>query len=366
MVRETSHPRVGVAAIMKMEQPYILEWVAWHRLLGFEILIADNGGDDGQSELLSKLGDQGAIRVVDFAAFKILPQIPAYIALFELALADGLDYLGFIDADEFFEPMSGVRSGSGAELIGKLFRDTGSACLGFNWMCFGSSGRESFSPEPVTQRFTRAAGKNAAPNHHIKSFYDLRRCRELIGGGRMSAPLSPHGLNLGDRNYSHDGAHFETGAMFGLTSSVRWENARVRHYVVKSREEFLSRKAARGRSDVIRADQYNEEFRKGHDMNEEEACLPAATLEALSTEMAKISASPAGAKQSQNSRTTSRWREADAVEMAIGDFTTQFRELHPQACWTMEEDLRRYLRERLPLLTRGARSVVNRIRRRSI
>jgi len=47
--------RVAIGAIMKQEAPYILEWVAYHKALGFELIIADNGGADDTTKILTAL-----------------------------------------------------------------------------------------------------------------------------------------------------------------------------------------------------------------------------------------------------------------------------------------------------------------------
>ena len=115
---------ICIAAVMKQEQPYIVEWVAWHRLLGFDIMIADNGGNDGQSELLLNLANAGLISYIDARMFTRAPQVLAYYAMFRLARRTGVRYVGFLDADEFFEPLLKV-AGKG-ELLpidGVLVRD---------------------------------------------------------------------------------------------------------------------------------------------------------------------------------------------------------------------------------------------------
>jgi Glycosyl transferase family 2 len=54
--------RVGIAAAVKSEAPYLLEWIAFHRAVGIEtFFIADNGGHDGTSELLQRLESAGYI-----------------------------------------------------------------------------------------------------------------------------------------------------------------------------------------------------------------------------------------------------------------------------------------------------------------
>lgn len=45
--------KTAAICTVKDEAPYILEWIAWHRLVGFDkIIIAQNSSTDGTVELL--------------------------------------------------------------------------------------------------------------------------------------------------------------------------------------------------------------------------------------------------------------------------------------------------------------------------
>lgn len=66
--------RVCIGAIMKQEGRYLLEWVAWHKFLGFELIVADNGGTDNQSDLLWRLQDAGMVTRLDVRRFTDRPQ----------------------------------------------------------------------------------------------------------------------------------------------------------------------------------------------------------------------------------------------------------------------------------------------------
>lgn len=94
--------RVAIGAIMKQEAPYILEWVYYHKALGFELIIADNGGDDDTSKILYGLHQSKIIQRIDFRSIKTTPQIPAYRAILRHAKKQKIDIIGFLDCDEFF------------------------------------------------------------------------------------------------------------------------------------------------------------------------------------------------------------------------------------------------------------------------
>lgn len=57
----------AIGAIFKNEGPYISEWVAYHKILGFDkIYIVDNISDDGSSEILAKLHESNEITRIEY------------------------------------------------------------------------------------------------------------------------------------------------------------------------------------------------------------------------------------------------------------------------------------------------------------
>jgi hypothetical protein len=47
--------KIGVCAIFKDEAPYLLEWIAFHRMVGIDLLVLyDNGSTDGGPELIRR------------------------------------------------------------------------------------------------------------------------------------------------------------------------------------------------------------------------------------------------------------------------------------------------------------------------
>ena len=100
-------PRLAIGAIIKNEAPYLLEWIAYHRVLGVErFFIADNGSTDGGSPLLAALDAAGLVRHLPFPDRPgERPQLPAYRAILA-AHGHEADWIAFIDADEFLAPSS--------------------------------------------------------------------------------------------------------------------------------------------------------------------------------------------------------------------------------------------------------------------
>ncbi len=299
---------VCIGAVMKGEQPYIVEWVAWHRWLGFDVIIADNGGDDGQTELLLTLEALGEITRIDVRHITRAPQRPAYYAIFRHARRAGVRHLGFLDADEFFEPLPPpVRPGAGAATVRALFDAARTEIVAFNWMCFGSSSLREASSEPVMRRFTRSAPPDFDANRHFKSFGDVARLHARFGSGTFGRlRLHGHGFDVGAAHQALDGAPmtFAPELGFGVSDRVSWRHARIRHYVVKSIGEYWSRKVARGH---VGFGTYPDWFLEAHDRNDCDTPFDADALVALEAAIraleARLAATPAGDPRPRLART---------------------------------------------------------------
>jgi hypothetical protein len=126
---------VSICAIVKQEDAYIEEWVAFHVVQGVShILLIDNDYNSRLEFILSPYIKSGIVEVVRFTGVTG-PQLLAY----EWALKkyQDLNYKGwvaFIDADEFlFSP-------KGEKLPKVLSRYKKYPGVVVNWVCFGSSG----------------------------------------------------------------------------------------------------------------------------------------------------------------------------------------------------------------------------------
>ena len=96
-------PFATAVVSMKDEAPYILEWVAWHRAVGFDGIVAlANDSTDGTHEMLARLHDLGLLTCREN---RVPPGDKRHSAALRLAQAlpqvAGSDYLMGLDADEF-------------------------------------------------------------------------------------------------------------------------------------------------------------------------------------------------------------------------------------------------------------------------
>jgi hypothetical protein len=267
-------PRIAIAAIFRNEHPYVLEWIAHHQALGIErFYIADNVSDDGTSELLQALDALGVVRRIPFASTPgQAPQLPAYAELLGTHARDE-DWVAVIDADEFIVPTGGARSIG--EVLAPLAAQADVGAVVLNWAIYGSAWLLNHSAGGVCERFTRRAHQSFGANHHYKTL--LRRA------AFASVHSNPHHFVLqpGWRCVHIDGSGLVPHARHGLGLSERvvWEEMRLNHYIVKSREEFETRKQRNGSAATVGRVK-GEDYFAAHDRNDTRDSLPAEQLEA--------------------------------------------------------------------------------------
>lgn len=270
---------IGIAAIVKNEGPYLLEWIAHHRAIGVErFFIADNGSDDGGRELLVELQKIGIVDTFDFTARAgTPPQLPAYAEILN-RYKHVVEWLAFIDADEFIVPRE--KECNIADMLSRAERAIGA--IGLNWATYGSSYRNTPSDGLVLERFVRRFADRDMINNHYKS---LLRMDAIEGLGK-----TPHrfalkaGFDYAHADFSHLMTHGLSGE--GLSRQRIWNPFRLNHYVIKSKAEFDNKKQARGRATT--RDRRDDAFFKNHDKNDVYDPPPDYLLKACRTEMAAI------------------------------------------------------------------------------
>ena len=274
--------KLFVAAIIKNEMDALLEWIAYHRVVGVNgFIIADNGSNDGSRAFLTGLEKLGIVTVLDFPDVEgQKPQLPAYERILR-SCSEDIDLLAFIDADEFLVPLDPEQSI--ATHLNEWFSDPSVSAVALNWANFGSNG-ELFAEEGlVTERFTQRAPQQFNANKNFKSI--LRpKCANCFN--------NPHHADLRYGRYidalGNDlVSHPKHGN--GVSEEVVWNGVRVNHYAVKSLEEFLLGKHLRGSAASANRVKHKAYF-KAHDRNDETCLLAAALAPKVKAEMAVLQA----------------------------------------------------------------------------
>ncbi|HAU5823272.1 TPA: glycosyltransferase family 2 protein [Citrobacter freundii] len=301
--------KLFVAAIIKNEMDALLEWIAYHRVVGVSgFIIADNGSNDGSRAFLDGLDKLGIVTVLDFPDIVgQKPQLPAYERILRTCSTD-IDLLAFIDADEFLVPLDPEQSITTS--LSEWFSDASVSAVALNWANFGSNG-ELFAEEGlVTERFTQRAPQKFNVNHNFKS---------IVRANRIERFYNPHHADLRYGRYidalGNDLIlHPKHG--HGVSAEVVWNGVRVNHYAVKSLEEFLLGKHLRGSAASANRVKHKAYF-KAHDRNDETCLLAAALAPKVKAEMAAIQAQLDALPAEESPQKSDSWL-ASRVKKLIG------------------------------------------------
>jgi len=285
--------RIALVATVRNEGPFLLEWLAYHRLIGFtEAWVASNDCEDGSPELLDALAARGWLTHVPSAPRpEEKAQIVAYQAIADRLAEEWPDWLMVLDGDEFLNVHVG--EGHVKDLIAAL--GEASAAM-INWRVFGSAGERRWSADGVLPRFRWAAPRDHGVNRPYKTLFR--------GPEAYHCPLLPHGPG-----YARDeavasirpvdgGGHplperYARSAEFlqSEPGSIDWSLAQVNHYNTRSWDDYLAKHARGGGQGPERWD------RDGNwpvfDRNEEEDGSILRHLTATQDAVAELLADPA-------------------------------------------------------------------------
>lgn len=288
-------PRILVVTAMKNEAPFILEWIAYNRLIGVDhFLVYTNDCTDNTVAMLDRLAELGIVTRRDnpyTPGGKVKPQHAALKDAVRQPVYRAADWIVTIDLDEFIA----VHVGGGT------LRDLFAACnhpnaISLTWRFFGNGGVTRFEDRPVIEQFTRCAPE-AFPDPGLawgfKTLFDRRTCR-----------------------FRRLGVHRPGGLEEGAEGAVRWVNgsgrvmprrllakgwrtvqpifgyrlATLNHYALRSAESYLV-KRDRGRVNHTHEDQGVYYWRRRNYIAEEDTRL-LGMLPRLETALAGLKADP--------------------------------------------------------------------------
>ncbi len=242
-----------IVTTMKNEGPFMLEWVAYNRLIGFtDFLIYTNDCDDGTDLIAKRLEVLGLAQHRE-NPFKPggSPQRSALKDAGGLDVVKGADWLICADCDEFLN----IRTGAGR--LDDLFAAVGEAdAISICWKLFGNSGRVDYSEAPVIEQFDRCCGELEFPNYRALGMKTLVRNTERLKKLRIHRPAFH--LDRGDIAWVDGGGkpmpdlYLEQG--WKAYDGFSHDYARLHHYAVRSVDSFLV-KRDRGRTNHVGDDQ---------------------------------------------------------------------------------------------------------------
>lgn len=308
---------------VKDEGPNILEWISYHRMIGFtDIVVFQNNSFDTTEPSLRMLHTLGVIRYYnnDFRKQGITQtyQNRAYRRAARLDMYGEADWCMALDGDEF------LKVNLGAGTVQELIAAVGDADeLRVNWRVFGSSHLRALDNRLVTERFVWA-NAGSLPERHPMPVKTLFRTASFARPG-IHLPKTPRIDGTITRNGSGRAAPEFVTRGFQVTDPEPYKLAQINHYMVKDSDSFLM-KAARGSSshpdraialDYWRKRNVNSELDRGM-VN---------AVDALRDDIATLDARTDGRLTRQRNRALRQWRDRIATLKAQPDMAELYEHL---------------------------------------
>lgn len=329
---DAERPGAVLVSAMRNEGPFILEWVAYHRLIGFDrIVVCANPSTDGTDGLLAALDQAGAVTYLPTSPAPDQSPLEAAKEAFETRVGyrDGTWY-AWLDADEFLNIHVGDRTV--AALVAALGPAQG---IMVNWRLFGTNGHDSFPGRFISADFAKAARPNFVAHLETKSFF--RRSAEVTGFARIGQErpeLAPgHGLGVQDflggngkplapdepRTIAWLDGRPPQRTNLAARSEMGAALAQINHYAVRT-PEFYRLKRTRGRGYLKTGNpghlRYTDQLFDRFDRNEAEDRTILVWQEAVTQEIARLMAHPAvaAAKAEVDARVAEALAELDRAD----------------------------------------------------
>ncbi len=251
-------PRVTIVTTMKNEGPFILEWLAFHRMIGItDFLVYTNDCTDGTDTLLTLLQEKGLVqhRENPFRRHPGLkPQHAALQAAEGEAVVQEADWLICMDVDEFIN----IKCGAGR--LADLFAAVPEAnMISLTWRLFGNSDIHEYRDEPVIAQFTRAAPELIRKPHQAWGFKTLYRNQGIFRKLGVHRPKGLHPQLVDEIRWVNGSGrpmprHSWRNAWRSTLETWGYDLVQLNHYAVRSAESFLV-KRDRGRVNHVERDQ---------------------------------------------------------------------------------------------------------------
>jgi hypothetical protein len=232
------HPRVTEVAFTKNEGRFLLEWIAYHRLIGVtDFLIYTNDCEDESPAFLDRLTEMGiVVHVPNPLAPSEQPQNKALNRAADHLLVKRADWVLQIDPDEFLV----IKHGEGriADLI-TTAPDADGFCIQMRF--FGDSGFARLSDQLVIEQLDHASREDFEHNANVKSL-----ARNVAAFSRITAnhmPVFTEGVK--PRMFNCGGTEIE-GLVERAThipdTSRSMRHAQLNHYCVRTLADFRAKK----------------------------------------------------------------------------------------------------------------------------
>lgn len=294
-----------ILSMMKDEAPFLLHWIAFHRLIGFDrIVVFTNDCNDGTDAMLDRLAEMGEVihhRNKVPAGGK--PQPLALRRAAKLMEVTESDWLIVLDVDEYIH----IKHGAGR--LPDLF-ETAPEADGFalTWRMMGSSGHVRWTDSPVTDAYTNGAPDLFRKGWGVKTLFKpfanmkLGIHRPTTRGKETTALQALRWVNGSAKSMTKG---FMDGMWRSSLATLGYAHAEIAHYATQSQEAFL-RRAERGNVNA-KPDKYDATYYAIFDRNETPQPGPFRHADATAARVAGYLADP---KLHRLNEAASHWHQA--------------------------------------------------------
>lgn len=267
--------------VVRNEAPYLLEWVAFHRLIGFDtVVIYSNNCTDRTDQLCADLAAEGLVEHHICDPQGASAQGHAAWLFRRSGRAKEGDWVFFCDPDEF------LNIKFGAHRLDDLIRRMGAAKgVMVPWRLFGDAGHLHYTGRSIDPIYSRAAPVANPNNRVVKTLFRYGPDVEFMGihvpkmrpdywmGG---APfLSPRLAPVDPARPAYDRWREQGQIVTCDHADTSYDDIQLNHYFLRSRASFALKNlrgsggTSAARSDVDR-DRYSAEKYEKSNHNEVE------------------------------------------------------------------------------------------------
>ena len=234
---------------VKNEASFLLEWLAHHRAIGFDHVLAfSNDCSDGTDAMLDRLAELGGVTHVRHdGPHPEGPQWAALKAADRHPLVRDADWILFADVDEF------VNIHPGDHTLSALLAALPDAdAIALTWRMFGNAGVVEFQDAPVTETFTRAAPVTLSWPWRAQMFKTLfanNGAWRKLGVHRPRSPVEGRSPRWFDGSGREVSTRLSGKTMFSDYRRDNYQLVQLNHYALGAMQSYIV-KCDRGRANV--------------------------------------------------------------------------------------------------------------------
>lgn len=249
--------RFTAVTCVKNEGPFLLEWIAYHRVIGVQSFVFySNDCDDGTDILLDHLANAGIVIHLENPAQGRHYQMEALRHAQDLPVIRKSHYVLVTDVDEFLN----IKIGQGT--LPELLAACGTPeAVSIPFQYFGNGGVDDFIDRPIIEQFTLSENPDLHAGERFGEVKTLTHYkfplkyygahRPFMNEQRMQNNKIPHWTDSSGRHVSNEFARGqEREVMRKLPLKGARDFASLHHYALRSKHSYLVKHA---RGDVNRA-----------------------------------------------------------------------------------------------------------------